>query len=65
VRKLLFVALIAVAGVAVTGCEPQKVSGSTAPLSDEERRKIAEQDKQIEEEESPGNKTLKPKGGKK
>jgi hypothetical protein len=57
----MFVALLAVAAVAVTGCEPPKVSGSTAPLSDEERRQIAEQDKQIEAEESPGNKTLKGK----
>lgn len=59
-RKLLLPLFVLFAVVAV-GCDGPKVSGSTAPLTDEEKRKIAEQDKQIDSEESPGNKTLKPK----
>ncbi len=59
-RKLLLPLLVVLAAVAA-GCGSPNVSGSTAPLSDEEKRKIAEQDKQIDDEESPGNKTLKPK----
>lgn len=51
--------------VAAVGCDGPDVTGSTAPLSEEEKRLIAEQDKKIEEEESPGNRTLKPKPGKK
>ncbi len=59
-RNLFLPLLVLVAAVAV-GCDGPKVSGSAAPLSDEEKRKIAEQDRQIDNEESPGNKTLKPK----
>jgi hypothetical protein len=57
-RRLLFPLLVLAAAAAV-GCDGPKVSGSTAPLTDEEKRKIAEQDRQIESEESPGNRTLK------
>jgi hypothetical protein len=38
---------------------------NTAPISDEEKRKIAENDRAVEAEESPGNKTLKPRHGRK
>lgn len=59
-RKLII--SLSLVGVAVlVGCDGPKVTGSTAPLTDEERREIAERDRQIEDEESPGNKTLKPK----
>jgi hypothetical protein len=59
-RKLMF--LLAAVGVAfAVGCDGPKVSGSTAPLSDEEKRQIAEQDKQIEDEESKGQKPVKGK----
>ena len=42
-----------------TGCsgEAPRVSGSTAPITEDEARRIAEEDKRIDEEESPGNKT--------
>ena len=59
-RKLSIPLLVLVSAVAV-GCDGPKVSGSTAPLSEEEKRKIAEQDKQVEDEESPGNKTRRTK----
>lgn len=57
----MFIALLCVTALVAVGCDSPKVSGSTAPLSDEERRQIAEQDKQTNDEESPGNKTLKGK----
>jgi hypothetical protein len=60
-RKLIVPLLAAGVAFAGVGCDGQKVTGSTAPLSDEEKRQIAEQDKRIEDEESPGNKTLKGK----
>jgi hypothetical protein len=49
----------------LTGCgSAPSVSGSTAPLTEEEKRLIAEQDQRIDEEESPNNKTrkMKPRG---
>lgn len=61
-RKWMFAAVLVAAAV---GCDGPGVTGSTEPLTDEQKRLIAEQDKKIEEEESPGNKTLKPKPGKK
>ena len=63
-RTWLFAAFL-LAGLAAVGCGGPDVSGSTAPLSDEEKRQIAEQDQRINEEESPGNKTNKPKPGRK
>jgi hypothetical protein len=49
----------------LVGCgDGPSVTGSTAPLTEEEKRKIAEEDRRIDEDESPGNKTrnMKPKG---
>lgn len=49
----------------IVGCsDGPSVTGSKAPLTEEEKRKIAEEDARIDEEESPGNKTrkMKPKG---
>jgi hypothetical protein len=60
-RYWLYALALALVAVVSTGCDSPKVSGSTAPLTDEEKRKIAEQDRQIEEEESPGNKTRRTK----
>jgi hypothetical protein len=47
------------------GCGGNSTTINTTPLTDEQKRQIAENDKQIESEESPGNKTLKGKPGKK
>jgi predicted small lipoprotein YifL len=49
--------------VSLTGCGGggPDVTGSKAPLTEEEKRKIAEEDKRVADEESPGNRTLKPK----
>ena len=47
--------------VMMVGCGGPDVTGSKAPLTEEEKRKIAEEDKRVADEESPGNKTLKPK----
>ncbi len=48
----------------IAGCGSPKVTGSTGPLTDEEKAKIAEETRAIEDEESPNNKTWKGKGGK-
>jgi len=45
------------------GCGGSGTTLNTAPLTEEQKRKIAEEDRRIEEDESPGNKTLKSKGG--
>lgn len=47
--------------VAIVGCGGPDVTGSKAALTEEEKRKIAEEDKRVADEESPNNKTLKPK----
>jgi len=47
--------------VAIVGCGGPDVTGSKAPLTEEEKRKIAEEDKRVADEESPGNRTLKQK----
>lgn len=49
--------LAVAAGLALAGCDSPKVTGSTAPLTDEEKAKIAAETKAIEDEESPNNKT--------
>jgi hypothetical protein len=63
-RKLLFGALL-LAGLAAVGCGGPDVTGSTEPLTEEQKRQIAADDQRTNEEESPGNKTNKPKPGKK
>jgi hypothetical protein len=62
VRTWYLVGLIA-AGLS-GGCGGNANTINSAPLSEEEKRKIAEQDKQIDAEESPGNRTMKAKPGK-
>lgn len=50
--------LLSVLGsVSLAGCGSDKVTGSTAPLTDEEKAKIAAESRAIENEESPNNKT--------
>lgn len=63
-RKLLLAGLL-LSGVAVIGCDSPSVTGSTEPLTEEQKRQVAADDQRTNEEESPGNKTLKPKPGKK
>lgn len=41
------------------GCGSPSVTGSKAPPTEEEKIKIAEDDRKIEDEESPGNKNLR------
>lgn len=41
------------------GCGSPSVTGSKAPPTEEERIKIAEDDRKIEDEESPRNKNLR------
>jgi len=50
------VLILAISALSLAGCG-DKVTGSTAPLSDEEKAKIAAESKAIEDEESPNNKT--------
>lgn len=63
-RKILFAGLL-LAGVTAVGCDGPSVTGSTEPLTEEQKRQIAQDDQKTNDEESPGNKTLKPKPGKK
>jgi len=51
------VLVMAIFALGLAGCGGDKVTGSTAPLTDEEKAKIAAESKAIEDEESPNNKT--------
>ena len=62
--KSRFLAVVIAAGVAMAGCNDKAVINNK-PLTDEEKRQIAAEDQRINDEESPGNKTLKHKPGKK
>jgi len=51
------VLVMAIFALGLAGCSGDKATGSTAPLTDEEKAKIAAESKAIEDEESPNNKT--------
>jgi hypothetical protein len=61
-RNLILVALAAIV-FAIVGCGGDS-NKPLAPLSDEQKRKIAEEDKRVEDEESNGTAGKKKKAGK-
>ncbi|MCI0704947.1 MAG: hypothetical protein L0241_28130 [Planctomycetia bacterium] len=63
-RKILPLGLSLLLAVAI-GCGGNQTQLNTAPLTEEQKRQIAEEDKKIDDEESPGNRTLNPKGKRK
>ena len=60
-KLILFVALLALLGGA--GCSGSNLGLNTAPLTEEEKQKIKEADKRVEDEERSGSgQATRPKG---
>jgi hypothetical protein len=57
-KRLLLWAMLA--GLTATGCGGGNAASNTAPMSDEEIRKMKDEDRQIDEQERNGSGTATP-----